>query len=134
MTFRILLIDDDAVGTYARSEILRSHGYAVEAALDGLSGLGLLRSEIFDLVLLDFNMPGLDGEETAVLIRAEFPTIPIVMLSGHVLAPSIRVHLDGFLSKGESLKKMFLLVEHFEAEKSLRAPDRVRAASNSLGT
>ena len=65
------------------SSILRSDGFLVDTATSGTSGLELVLREHYDLVLLDINMPRMDGWETLRLIRAddELQELPIVMFS-----------------------------------------------------
>jgi DNA-binding response OmpR family regulator len=68
---RILVVDDDPdVRALARS-VLAGAGYRVDCAGSGLDALEMLSEQDFDLVLLDINMPEMDGWETLRLIRAD---------------------------------------------------------------
>jgi two-component system cell cycle response regulator DivK len=81
----LILVVDDCFDTRAlHSECLLEAGYRVASAADGNSALSLALSAVPDLVLLDLQMPGLDGWETARLMRSYFPTrpIPIIAVSG----------------------------------------------------
>jgi two-component system, cell cycle response regulator DivK len=81
---RILVVDDDFDARALYCECLLAAGYRVASAADGNEALRLALSEVPRLVVLDLNMPHLDGWETARLIRSYQPThaIPIIALSG----------------------------------------------------
>src|SRR5579862_6814398 len=78
----ILCIDDDVALLEMLKELLESKGYAVLTAADGLSGAALIHGQSIDAVVLDFNMPGMDGAQVAQLIMQERPVPPIVVCSG----------------------------------------------------
>ena len=77
---RILVIDDDPQIRRAMKATLTSRGYEVSDSRDGEEALEKLRSETYDLVLLDMNMPGMGGIETCGLIRSS-SDIAIIMLT-----------------------------------------------------
>jgi PAS domain S-box-containing protein len=66
---RILLVEDTPTNAEVVSEILRTAGYAVELAADGLQAVAAAKRETFDLVLMDCQLPGIDGYEAARCIR-----------------------------------------------------------------
>lgn len=68
---RVLLVEDRAAMRESLAEIVRLLGHDVETATDGESALAAAQREQFDVVLLDFQMPGLGGEETARQLLAE---------------------------------------------------------------
>lgn len=68
---RVLVVDDQAEIRGMTEMVLSGAGYLVRTAEDGLGALRALRTEPFDLVLLDVNMPGMDGWETLRLLRAD---------------------------------------------------------------
>jgi CheY-like chemotaxis protein len=78
---RILCVDDDVLGTTMRAEILEEHGYSV---LVFYSPLEATRCDLctFNLAILDFEMPGLNGRELLLRIRGMGARFPIVLLSG----------------------------------------------------
>jgi len=81
-----LVVDDDrSVRVYVKA-VLKSEGFRTLEAEDGELGLKLVRkigSDI-DLVISDIKMPKLDGIQLANSVRAEFPKIPIILISGYV--------------------------------------------------
>ena len=80
---RILVVDDDAEIRDLTRTVLEDGGYEVLVASDGRQGVATARSERPDLILLDINMPGLDGWEALRVIRMDDETrgIPVAMFS-----------------------------------------------------
>ncbi|NIM01096.1 MAG: response regulator [Acidobacteria bacterium] len=80
---RILVVDDQQDIRDMTALVLSGAGYRVETAESGESALSTLVRDRFDLVLLDINMPGMDGWETLRLIRCdeELGDVPVVMFS-----------------------------------------------------
>jgi len=90
---QILVVDDeDAVRLLIR-RILEEKGYRVVTAADGNEGLAKLDQGGIDLVLLDINMPGLDGFQVLELIRRR-SNLPVIMLTGMDKVSTLRDTLD----------------------------------------
>ena len=85
---RILLVEDNEENREFLSRRLKRRGYDVVIATDGQRGVDLARSEKPDLVLMDLNMPVLDGWQAAQLLRSEEATsaLPIIGLTAHAMA------------------------------------------------
>ncbi len=80
---QILVIDDDQSIQEVLTSILKSEGYEVFAAADGLEGLEILRTELIDVVFLDFRLPKKGGLEVLETIKSEWPNVEVVIISGH---------------------------------------------------
>jgi CheY-like chemotaxis protein len=80
----ILLVDDEAVVRTTVRLMLESRGYQISEAEDGQAGLDLLNGAAVDLAILDMHMPGMNGPALADAIRARFPAVAIVFLSGSI--------------------------------------------------
>lgn len=78
---RLLLIEDEKKLSEALSYILKKEGYIVDVALDGETGLEMAMSEIYDLMVLDWLLPGIDGLEILREIRMQKISIPILLLT-----------------------------------------------------
>lgn len=99
----ILCIDDDGAGLEARKALLEISGYEVLTAQSGEQGLGLFVSHPIDAVVLDYKMPGMNGDRVASQIRRVKPDVPILMLSGYSELPLNELScVDVLLHKGES--------------------------------
>jgi two-component system response regulator MprA len=80
MKERILIIEDDEAILKVLRRVLSYEGYQVDTALDGQSGLNMVREIVPDLIILDWLLPGMDGLEVCRRLRAA-GNIPILMLT-----------------------------------------------------
>jgi two-component system response regulator MprA len=80
MKERILIIEDDEAILKVLRRVLTYEGYQVDTALDGQSGLNLVRDVLPDLIVLDWMLPGMDGLEVCRRLRAT-GSVPILMLT-----------------------------------------------------
>ena len=99
----ILCIDDDSTVLETCKELLEIGGYEVLAAQSGVQGLGLFVSHPIDAVVLDYKVPGMNGDRVARQMRRVKPDVLILMLSGYTELPLNELGcVDAFLHKGES--------------------------------
>ena len=78
---KILLVEDEKRMSEALCEILRQEKYDTDAFSDGISGLDAARSGIYDLLILDVMLPGINGFDIARTVRKEGIQTPILMLT-----------------------------------------------------
>lgn len=78
---RILLVEDEKRLADALEYLLRKNRFVVDVAYDGLSGLDMAESGIYDLIVLDRMLPGLDGMEVLRRIRAQGHRVPVIFLT-----------------------------------------------------
>src|SRR5579862_9598481 len=81
MTPKLLVIDDEEANCRLARAIFKAEGFEVVEANDGSSGLRQIATEHPDIVLLDLQMPGLDGLQVLEKVRASDPALPVVMLT-----------------------------------------------------
>jgi CheY-like chemotaxis protein len=81
----VLLVDDDEAVRTVLGEQLRELGVTVEEVSDGAAALDLLKrnGQTYDLLLTDFAMPGMNGVDTIMSARADFPEMRTVLLTGY---------------------------------------------------
>ena len=102
---RILVVDDNAANVKLLEDLLRFHGYEVEAAFDGESALAALRGRPPELLLLDVLMPGMDGHDVCRAVRADpaLAMLPVVMVTAledrEERVRGLEAGADDFLSK-----------------------------------
>ncbi|MCE9606014.1 MAG: response regulator [Planctomycetia bacterium] len=84
---RLLLVDDTPASLKILARLLEKRGYMVELAQDGHEAVALYRTRPFDAVLMDLQMPGLDGFGATIAIRAmqDRPQVPIIALTAHLV-------------------------------------------------
>ncbi|MBC7355529.1 MAG: response regulator [Desulfomicrobiaceae bacterium] len=86
---RVLVVEDDVVNRLVAVRLLGSRNYEVHEAADGGEALARLAEECFDVVLMDVQMPGMDGVEVTRRIRdsqAPYRHIPIIAMTAHAFA------------------------------------------------
>src|SRR5580704_5678960 len=80
---RVLVVDDDRSTTTIVSKVLAAHGYDVDVANNGQSALALIRRNGYDLAVVDYQMPGMNGVELFRQARIEQPDLRGVFLTAH---------------------------------------------------
>jgi two-component system response regulator HydG len=102
-TPRILIIDDDRAFRVGTGALLADEGYAVDAAPGGDAGLERLRSERYDMVLLDLKMEGRTGLSVLQELRVSGNDVPVLMLTGYATVDSavqaLKLGADDYLTK-----------------------------------
>lgn len=85
---RVLLVEDNEMNRDMLSRRLERKGFTVLVAVDGAEGVAKARAELPDLILMDMNLPILDGWEATRQIKADGQTgqIPVIGLTAHAMA------------------------------------------------
>ena len=124
----ILIVDDESAIQQSLKGVLEDEGYKASVAGTGESCLDLLRKRLFDLVLLDIWLPGIDGLETLQRIRELENAREVIMISGHgTIETAVRATKLGaydFLEKPLSLDKTLILIKNAIEAKRLRQENR----------
>lgn len=124
---RILHIEDDPGNRLLVRKLLTNAGHVVTEAADGLEGVRLACAERPDLVLVDLNIPGLDGYEVTLRLRGEpsMRGVPIVAITAEGdRGSSLAVGADGFLQKPIDARSFARTVEGFlQGKRESMSPD-----------
>lgn len=113
--YRILLADDDKFSQFSTQRLLENAGYRVTSVDNGSQAIEALRDEDFDCVLMDVQMPNLDGVTATRQIRADSSgkinrNIPIVAITAYAMAGDREIFLEagmtGYISKPASLEQI----------------------------
>jgi two-component system, OmpR family, response regulator len=100
---RVLLVDDEPKLRESIAEGLRLEGWAVSTAATGAEALALFRGNEFDLLVLDWMLPDIDGMEILRRVRAHAPRLPVLMITARCSptdqATAFRNGATGFLTK-----------------------------------
>ena len=92
---KIMLVDDEERFLATTQKLLTQKGFETATATSGLEALNILERSNFHVVILDVKMPGMDGNETLKKIKARYPLVEVIMLTGNATVASA---IDGLKS------------------------------------
>jgi len=121
MSKNILYIEDNPDNMHLVRRALEARGYHLLQANNGLSGVEAAESETVDLILLDINLPDIDGYEVARRLRAskkhELATTPIIAVTANALKgdaeKALNAGCDVYMSKPINIRELWARVEAF---------------------
>ena len=121
MTHTILYIEDNPDNTTLVRRALEARGYKLINANNGIKGVALAEAEEVSLILLDINLPDIDGYEVARRLRAsgkrELTTVPIIAVTANALKGDAQRALDAgcdvYMSKPINIRELWARVEAF---------------------
>jgi len=117
--FTVLVADDNEVAQRLCRRVLEKAGYSVLIAADGLQAVDIALRERPAMILMDVAMPGIDGLEAMRRIKAEVPSMPIVIASAHSMASDrerfLAAGADNVLSKPFRLADLIAIVQGYAA-------------------
>ena len=115
MTFNVLIVDDEKNIRAGLGRALELDGYRTLLAGDGQEALDTMQEEEIDLVIADLKMPRVSGEELLRKVVDQYPTVPVIILTGHgTIETAVQAMRDGaydFLTKPVSLERLSLLAK-----------------------
>ena len=128
MKLTILVADDEKNIREGLREAVALDGYEVLTAADGQEALDTVTRGEVDLLITDLKMPRLSGEELLRSVTAQFPTLPVIILTGHgTIESAVQAMHDGaydFLTKPVNLARLSLLVKRALASRELAVQNR----------
>ncbi len=112
---KILIIDDEKSIRNTLREILEYEKYEIMDASDGIEGLDILKTQVFDMVLCDIKMPRMDGIEVLEKIQKNYE-VPVVMISGHgtieTAVEAIKKGAFDYIAKPLDLNRLLITVRN----------------------
>jgi CheY-like chemotaxis protein len=106
----ILCVDDDEAILHYEKALLERSGYAVLTAASAQQALRLVTMCKCDVVLLDFEMPGMNGHEVACEIKLVRPELMVILLSGSDVPTHALASVDAFVPKIEATRRLLPLI------------------------
>ena len=124
----ILVVDDDPSVRHLIIESLRQAGdYIATGAADGMEALDALRSNLYDLVISDIQMPGMNGMDLLTRIREINPSISVIMITGYptvgLSVSAMKTGAVDFIAKPFRIDELLYKVNIYMREKSLLSAD-----------
>ncbi len=119
----ILLVEDNAINQEVARAFLEDIGMVVDIADNGQACLDMIDQKTFDLILMDIQMPVLDGLETTRIIRNErkLQHLPIIAMTAHAMAgdqeKSLKAGMNGHLNKPVNPARLYQVLQRFIPEK-----------------
>ena len=123
MGHTILYIEDNPDNMLLVKRVLQSRGYGFLEARDGTEGLAMAEDNAVDLILLDINLPDIDGYEVARRLRkskkADLAYVPIIAITANALKGdaerALEAGCDVYMSKPINIRELWARVEAFVA-------------------
>jgi len=121
MTHNILYIEDNPDNMMLVQRALEARGYHLLKAMKGLDGVATAETEEVDLILLDINLPDIDGYEVAQRLRSsnkhQLASIPIIAITANALKgdaeKALNAGCDVYMSKPINIRELWARVEAF---------------------
>jgi two-component system sensor histidine kinase/response regulator len=129
----VLLVEDNEVNRELASELLGDMGILVTIAVNGREGVDMVAAEPFDLVLMDIQMPVMDGFTATGLIRADsrFGKLPILAMTAHAMSGdrerSLTAGMNDHITKPIDPNRLLAALTRWMPEKSDQRPEPITA-------
>ena len=128
-TLRILVVEDNPANQKLAAFILKERGHMVDIAENGRHGLDMAQRNQYDVIMMDVQMPLMDGLEATKAIRAREDgrcRVPIIAVTAHAMEEDrqrcLAAGMDGYLSKPIDAQEMFTLMERLASRAGPPAP------------
>lgn len=114
---KVLVVEDDSINMILVFEILKASGIMVDGAENGKEAIKKIENEFYDLILMDIELPGMDGIETTRIIKSkpEYKDVPIVALTAYAMKGDREICLEAGMD--EYIAKPIHVTEFMERMK-----------------
>lgn len=123
MSEKVLLVDDEPEFLEVMSERMKARGMVVTTTGSADQALAILEKESFDAIVMDFQMPGMDGMAALKSIKQKKPELQIILLTGYATiektVEAMKIGATDFLEKPADLEALTEKIKKAKAEKML---------------
>jgi PAS domain S-box-containing protein len=128
-SMKVLLAEDNAVNRTLATKLLEKRGHSVVAAENGRQALEILERQTVDIVLMDVQMPEMDGLEAMAAIREKEKTtgahLPIIALTAHAMKGDrercLAAGADGYVTKPIHTQELFAAIDRFKSPNQIQS-------------
>jgi CheY-like chemotaxis protein len=118
---KVLVVEDNPLNMELVVELLIAHGFRVHEAIDGGIALKKMETEDYDLVLMDIELPGLDGVEVTKIIKEKYKKVPVIALTSYAMKGDrerfLAAGFDEYLSKPLDITAFLKRLEKYKNSK-----------------
>lgn len=118
----ILIVDDELLIRDLLYDFFTNQGWEITTAENGVKALEILEHRSVDLLLTDLKMPGLDGMELTNRVKEEYPSLPVVIMTGFpsidTAIQALRHKVEDYIIKPFNINQLFKTVERSIQTKS----------------
>ena len=121
---QVLLVEDNVMNQQVATILLSRNGVEVDIAEDGQQAVDMVQQYCYDFVLMDCQMPIMDGYEATLNIRQilDLKNLPIIALTANVMTEDVKriveVGMDDYISKPVDVRQMFITIANCISEKT----------------
>lgn len=117
---KVLVVEDTPLNMELVCEILNSHGFITEGAVDGVEAIKKVEKEVFDLIIMDIALPGMDGVEVTKIIKNKpnYKFVPVIALTAYAMKGDrerfIKAGFDGYVPKPIDVAEFIKVIEKYK--------------------
>ena len=134
-SFRVLLVEDNPTNRMVSTEILETAGISVDTAANGIEAVASVKKKSYDVVLMDLQMPEMDGIEATRVIRKELNLIhlPVIAMTAHVMSGDkeacIEAGMNGYVPKPIDRRQLFSILQRYTKKSTAVAVEPIESLS-----
>lgn len=141
MTEKILLVDDEKDFLSIMSERMQARGMKVSTAASAWEAIQMAETESFDAIILDLQMPEMDGLEALKVLKAKKPELQIILLTGHATVErgieAMKLGAMDLMEKPADLKTLTEKIKKAQAKKMIlvekRTEEKIKNIIGGMG-
>jgi two-component system, sensor histidine kinase and response regulator len=134
-SFRVLLVEDNPTNRMVSTEILEAVGISVDTAANGIEAIESVKKKSYDVVLMDIQMPEMDGIEATRVIRKELNLIhlPVIAMTAHVMSGDkeacIEAGMNGYVPKPIDRRRLLGILQKYAGKSTEAAAEPIDSIS-----
>lgn len=116
-SYKVLVVEDNKINQIVTKRLLENHKFECEIVDDGFQAIEILENQNFDVILMDINMPKINGFETTKIIRKKGYTIPVIAVTAfekqEILEKAREAQINDVIAKPFETYKLFKMIKKY---------------------